>query len=681
MGDTKRYYYIKRKSRSGEGREVRLARPQIIWHQDWRVNQGGAATAEKVLDLEFKVAEQPKVWIGLLRWTLFIIVAGLIYALGATLQVNGEYLKSSITHRGEAAAGQLQKAADALKQLDLDGALRNFKLADKNFTAGLNEFEDLGQQHILMAGLSLPRSELLQGQEVLLSGHYLARAGTNITTVLIPLMQYWQGLGTAGNTVQNAGYEVGKLLLNNSTTINGAVADVESATGILNQISLVGLDPKYAQLIGQAKTDAQKFKQGVEIASVLAQRLPDALGFTHPRYYLVLNQNPNELRATGGFIGSYVLVEMYQGKLESVFVDTTQRLDGQNMNNDMELPGPLKAVTSYYGVRDANWEPNLPTAVRTIQKLYEQAGGGTVDGMITANPGIITDLLGIVGPVYVPEFGITLDANNFVEKVQQHVEVDAQGSYNPKQLLVDFAPLFMDRLFNASEKELGQIGQSLLQRLANKDLIVYLADSQLEDVVHTVGFSGEIWEAGPTDDYLYVVESNLGGNKSSGSLTREFAHQATINGNGAVTDYLKLTYHHAGTGEFPDGVSKNYLRVYLPAGARVTKLTGYDPGTQIDTSVSDGKTVIGFWLTTEPKGSSAVEMEYVLPFRIDVTAAHPQYRLLVQKQPGLAQTDFISRVNLSSDLSFQDKASDRYLTWFSGAFGQDLVLTKPIFRQ
>jgi hypothetical protein len=332
-------------------------------------------------------------------------------------------------------------------------------------------------------------------------------------------------------------------------------------------------------------------------------------------------------------------------------------------------------------MRDANWEPNLPTAARTIQKLYEQAGGGTVDGIITVNPGVITDILKAVGAVYVPEFGINLDASNFVDKVQKHIEIDSQGSYNPKQLLVDFAPLLMDRLMNANEKQLQQIGQDLLQRLVSKDVMLYLTDSQLENVLHTAGFSGEIWEAGANDDYLYVVESNLGGNKSSESLTREFAHQATISGNGAVTDSLKLTYQHNGTGEFPDGTNKNYIRVYLPAGTRVTKLVGYDKDTQIDTSVSDGKTVVGFWLTTKPQASSTIDMEYILPFRVDLSSAKPEYRLLAQKQSGITNTNFISRINLSAELSFAPKSSDRYLTWFSGDLTQDLVLTKQLYRQ
>jgi hypothetical protein len=332
-------------------------------------------------------------------------------------------------------------------------------------------------------------------------------------------------------------------------------------------------------------------------------------------------------------------------------------------------------------MRDANWEPNLPTAARTIQRLYEQAGGGTVDGMVTVNPEVITDILKVVGAVYVPEFGINLDAGNFIDKVQKHIEIDSQGSYNPKQLLVDFAPLFMDRLFNADEKQLGEIGRSLLQRLVDKDVMLYLTDSQLEGVIRTAGFSGEIWEAGEADDYLYVVESNLGGNKSSEFLTREFAHQATISGNGAVADSLKLTYRHDGTGEFPDGTNKNYVRVYLPAGTRVTKMIGYDQGTQIDTSVSDGKTVIGFWLTTKPKESSTVELEYILPFRLDLSDNQPQYRLLAQKQSGLVNTTLISRINLSAELSFQAKSSDRYFTEFSGAFERDQILTKPIFRQ
>ena len=131
--------------------------------------------------------------------------------------------------------------------------------------------------------------------------------------------------------------------------------------------------------------------QAVTVLGALASELPDALGFNNPRKYLVLNQNSNELRDTGGFIGSFAVVELYKGKVNDVFVDITQRVDGQNPRSSLELPAPLKAVATNgsFGTRDANWYLDFPKSVATFQKIYEEGGGGTVDGAIAINPSVV----------------------------------------------------------------------------------------------------------------------------------------------------------------------------------------------------------------------------------------------------------------------------------------------------
>ena len=47
----------------------------------------------------------------------------------------------------------------------------------------------------------------------------------------------------------------------------------------------------------------------------VSARLPAILGWDGPRRYLVLTQNPAELRPTGGFTGSYGIVTFDRGRL------------------------------------------------------------------------------------------------------------------------------------------------------------------------------------------------------------------------------------------------------------------------------------------------------------------------------------------------------------------------------
>lgn len=607
--------------------------------------------SERVLNLEFNpIVDKPIFWVGLLRWALFIIVATLIYVGGIFLYAGSGEVKDRLLRQGETATAELQKGAEALQKMDIETALTNFRLAEKNYSAALGDFAALGQSSAVLAQINLTDSTVWQGQALLLSGKHLAVAGIQLTEAIKPIVSYWGGLTAVGGSLQSAGTEIGQMMMTGTKKVEIAMAEVRLADELLQQFNLRQVSPALAETIAIAQTKTKTFREAVDLLGSLTKQLPNALGFTTPQYYLLLNQNSNELRPTGGFIGSVVLVKIYQGKIEEIAPDTAQRLDGQNKYSDLELPTPLKAVTAYYGIRDANWEPNFPTSVRTIEELYKQAGMGSVNGVIALTPGVVTDMLNVVGQLALPQYGFSLSAANFVEKTQQQIEIIDKNKYNPKQVLVDFVPVLMNRLMNGSSAEMREIGLKLFQRLVNRDVLVYFTNPELEKVATTLGWSGEIKSIGSQDDYLYVVDANLGGNKSSGSIVKEMALSATVQRDASIKNKLNLRYTHAGTFRFPDGINKNYVRIYLPMGSHIIITTGQDEGTQIDIDSSDGKTVVGFWLTIKPDETKDINLEYELPFKLKFVNGEARYQLVMQKQSGSDRTVLSSYLDVPDNM-------------------------------
>ncbi|MFH0912457.1 MAG: DUF4012 domain-containing protein [Patescibacteria group bacterium] len=679
MGENKTYYYIKKKPRS-QDKQVHFFnnRPEVVLQPNRSPDYLGHR--EQVLDLEFH-SSRPQFWIGLARWSLLVVFASLVYMTGALLYTGGGVVKEEIVRKGEAAAANLQQGADALKQLDISTALSRFQLAQRQFDSTLELLAELGQSPVLSAGINLPDSEIWQSQALLSGGRHLAIAGVQLMEAVQPLVSYWSGLTSTGGNLRNSGEVIGQMLIDNSRRFDSALIEVQLASDILSQLNSSALDPTYGSLVAEAQGKTQALGEAMEILGNLAKKLPKALGFGNPQYYLLLNQNSNELRPTGGFIGSIVLVRVYHGKIEQISPDTTQRLDGQNKYTDITLPTPLKAVTAYFGLRDANWEPNFPTSVRTIQKLYQQAGGGSVDGVIALTPGVITDILAVTGPLLMPEYGFSLTADNFVEKTQQQIEVIDQDKYNPKQVLLDLVPVLMDRVMNSGSQELQAIGDRLFQRLVDKDILIYSTDAQLEAAVASLGWSGEINPIGGQDDYLYVVDANLGGNKSSSSIVREISLKTMVNPDTTVVDTLSLKYTHTGTDIFPDGVNKNYVRVYLPMGSHITTAIGQDEGTQVDIDSSDGKTVVGFWLTTKPGNMHEVKLEYELPFKLKFINGQALYNLMVQKQPGSERTVLSSYIEVGDNMDLAVKSSNEAIRkdmTFSDKLAHDETITATV---
>ncbi|MBU1092680.1 DUF4012 domain-containing protein, partial [Patescibacteria group bacterium] len=439
--------------------------------------------------------------------------------------------------------------------------------------------------------------------------------------------------------------------LDNTQKIDLALAEVKLADEALQKINIQLVDPGFSATVLEAQTKTKSLREAMEILGGLAKRLPNAMGFGIPQNYLFLNQNNNELRPTGGFIGSVALVELSHGQITNISADTSQRLDGQNKYSDLTLPDPLKAITSYYGIRDANWEPNFPTAVQTISKLYQQSGGGSIDGMIALTPEVVTDILAITGPIDLPKYKLQLSADNFVEKTQKQIEIADQNLHdNPKQILIDFMPVLMNRLMSANSRELRLVGQSLFNRLVSKDILIYFNDSQLEKVVATLGWSGEVRSVTPKEDYLYIVEANLGGNKSSASIARDIKLVTQVQASAVIQDSLTVRYTHTGSAIYPDGVNRNYMRVYLPMGSHITETIGQDVDTQVDIDSADGKTVVGFWLTVNPNETKEIRLDYTLPFELNFINSKADYTLQIQKQSGANRTVFSHYIEVADNM-------------------------------
>lgn len=153
----------------------------------------------------------------------------------------------------------------------------------------------------------------------------------------------------------------------------------------------------------------------LEAAGNTARLLPGMLGATGPRSYLIVAQNPAELRATGGLIGSVALVTTNKGAIaltaqeagtsigpwpEPVFAVPTATTD---------LFGPL--VGRY--LQDVNFTPDFPLAARTASAMWVKTHGGVVDGVITVDPVVLSTLLRATGPVTLPS-GDKLTSSNAV---------------------------------------------------------------------------------------------------------------------------------------------------------------------------------------------------------------------------------------------------------------------------
>lgn len=671
MGERTKYYYLKPKSE----------RTRIVYHESdprkplrTKPNTPTLRTAistslPSIVDMNFEDKQVIPAMssLGILRSILLLLFTIILYFGGMLVYSGANNIKDHITDLSLRGMDKLSLAAVAITDQDILAAKSNFLAAENLFATAQKEVLALGQTNLYLSGLASDRSRVVAGQQLIDSGVNLAQAGQIMIAATQPMFQYLNGTSTSNLAVDDFIVQMMGLLAESEKDFDRAIAKVEKANFLLNNVNEQVVGVAYASALAEAQVKTARLQELMGILSVLAKELPDALGFKNPRHYLFLNQNNNELRATGGFLGSFAWVEIYKGKIQNVKVDMTQRIDGQlgNVGADI-MPAPLRVITTQFGTRDSNWYLDFPDSARNFQSLYEKAGGGTADGIIAINPTIIQDILRVIGPIYIAEKDVEVTAFNFVAKTQQQIEIIDKDKENPKEILNALAPLLMERLMSADQSQLQMIYASVLDRIASKDVLMYFKNSKLQNVAFKLNAAGAV-PLSLESDFLSIVQSNLGGTKSSQNLIENINHTVNINLDGEIRNQLNIKYTHFGTNEFPDGVNKNYLRIYTPLGSRLIKNSGQDYGTTSEEFEESGKTVFAFWVTTAPGESSTLDLEYILPGGL---LRENNYTLHVQKQAGANNTRLSSLVRLSPALRFADDSKTKLL--FGDKLNRDL---------
>ncbi len=396
------------------------------------------------------------------------------------------------------------------------------------------------------------------------------------------------------------------------------------------------------------------------------------LGAETPRRYLLLFQNPSELRPTGGFIGTYAVMQFDRGQLRELTVNGIFDPDGQ-LSVKVVPPHPVKRVSTAWSTHDANWFFDYPTSAKKVAWFFGKTGEPTVDGVIAFTPQVIVRLLAITGSIEMPAYGEVVSAENFIEVVQREVELEYDRTANrPKQFLADLVPQLIERLKALDRGGLAKVAGALTDSLAGKDILVYLTDPDRQADMVRRGFAGAVAET--SGDYLAVVHTNLNGYKSDYVTDDELTHEATVAPDGSVVDTVTIRRTHRGGATpyfFWNQVNAEWLRVYVPKGSELISVEGAtrseladpidydaagfrrdpevvaaeatertDPASGTVISEESQKTVFGNWVFVSPGKTVTVTYRYRLPWTLRSGGA---YTLVWQKQPG-TNARFIQRV-------------------------------------
>ncbi len=462
---------------------------------------------------------------------------------------------------------------------------------------------------------------------------------------------------TVGFTTADQKKAVLKSLNNNHQVFEQIELDIRQAEADLLSVKTNELT---SFLQDQLILFSQSLEQAIsntEVALPIVANLPELAGYQDEKIYLFLFQNNMELRATGGFIGSYGLVRIEDGEIQDIFTDDIYNLDKHAIGKiDTLPPEPMQkylGVDTWY-LRDANWSPDWETSVEQILWFFNQerqhAGLEPIalDGVIAITPDFIANLLAVTGPVMAD--GIQFEEKNFAQDLEQFVEQDYVKYGIPrsqrKAIIGSLTDILVDRLHQLPPHELIKVWLAFKQNIEEKNILVYLLDPELQQYFANRNWAGEVKQV--QGDYLMVVDSNMAALKTDSVMERDIAYNLRQDESGDLIAQLEITYHHTGK-IIPGFISRyqTYVRIYVPEntwflrasleGEGVIKnldiLQDWDMGQEL------GKRYGATFLTVEPGKSKTLRVEYRLPDSLKQQLESKRYTLLVQKQPGTSGHD------------------------------------------
>lgn len=492
------------------------------------------------------------------------------------------------------------------------------------------------------------------------AGHYSIAAGKDSITAIAPyadLIGFKKGNSSfseksADERLQTAVLTLDKVL-GNIDTISENIRQAE--------LRIQNIDPNhYPESFGKTKVRAQvqtikdQFSGVASLfvdAKPLLKQLPSMLGKDKEKTYLLLFQNNYERRATGGFLTSYAYFRIKDGKISVERSSDIYSLD-QSISSHPVAPREIltyhKGVNNFY-IRDSNLSPDLPASIKLFESLYSRSGAQQeYDGVIMLDAKVLVDMLRIFGDTEVD--GVTFSASedkrcdcpqviytlfDIVDRPVNYVKTDRKG------ILGDLMFALLNKALGFSpSKYWGQLAETMFGNLEQKHILLYFKDKKLQAAAEQINFAGRIKNV--ESDYLHVNNVNFAGAKSNLYIDETIESVTTKTMSGELQREVTLTYKnpypHSDCNLERGGLClnatlRNWLRVYVPKGSKLISFKGSQK--TVKTYDELGKTVFEGFMTVNPNGKAEVTVTYTLPS----TMKAGDYKLLIQKQPGVEKQD------------------------------------------
>ncbi|WP_425955951.1 DUF4012 domain-containing protein [Xylanimonas sp. McL0601] len=419
--------------------------------------------------------------------------------------------------------------------------------------------------------------------------------------------------------------------------VDAAQTTMTAVTASLARLDPAHLMPQLADPLVRLRSRLDAVAATVTTADRAVTLLPPMLGDDGPRSYLVLALTNAELRSGGGIPGAVVLLRADAGRVEVV-----REIAGVDLGEfsppvttlDPETTAIFSDRTARF-IQDVTFTPEFPTSAALAARMWAQAQGEVVDGVIATDPVALAGLLRATGPVDVPlpaasaeHLGaatVTVTADSAVQLLEHDV-------YTSLGLAPAEADAFFGALVSATAARLesddvdfSALVGALAAGAAQHRLVVWSAHEEEQAALTGTVLAGTFLSSPRAADAVGVFLDDAISGKMSWFLDtsvtlvssrctatgRVDTIDVTLTSTAPADAATSLPTYVAG---WPDGIHapgtiRTVLRVAGPVGAPTPRLERDGAVLGLDTHPLGGRSVASGTVTLAPGQSTTVRVE------------------------------------------------------------------------
>ena len=440
-------------------------------------------------------------------------------------------------------------------------------------------------------------------------------------------------------------------------------------------------------------TEEQKFKKKGFMEKVMSSKswVKDGLRFEkilqtfskNNERVLVLLQNQNEPRSTGGFVGSFLIFDFDNQTITWKFSGVYELDRKVPENAQLIAPTFFHGLSQTISLRDANFWPDFPISAKRYRDFFEVIDEKVPGTILAINLNFISEILKITGPVKLDLWNIEMTTFNFDMVLQFLVESKVAGRFDVKKPVQIFAESLLKKIQEDSFEKQQLKNFNWRTFLKEKQILAHSQNISLQKLFEKWKIDGGLRKKREADNFLYFDFVSIGANKSEKFMWTNIWHDSEIQQNGKVKNIIGIKRTHAlKDGEIyaalgweywfqnlknlmtdsllwklGAGENRTVIRIYVPKMAELVKF--YNPSGNIEEVVLEKGDFKIFEVPMNVLPGESLEVRFVYNTKLN-RGSHSwrPYFLQVVGSPGKSQTKFLETISTRNDGTFSAKTQN-----------------------